>query len=66
MPHQIHRLGIQLLDKGNHVGDVLCDRIGVADAVPAFGKKVSQGHRDHAMVLGQRSEHRRPDAKVAQ
>jgi hypothetical protein len=66
MPHQIHRLGIQLFDEGDDVGDMLRDRIGVTGAVPAFGEKVPQGHRDYAVVLRQWPEHRRPGAKVAQ
>ena len=66
MPHQAHRAGIQPFDKGDHVVDVLRDRIGVADAVPMLRKKVPQGHRDQPMLSRQGAEHRRPDAEVAQ
>jgi len=65
MPHQIDRSGIELFDKADHVGDVLRDRIGVAMAVPVFGKKMPQAERDHAMPFRQRSKHRRPDPEIA-
>ena len=66
MSHQVDRPGIELLDKRDHVVDMLRDRIGVADTVPMLGKEVPQGHRDHAMLFCQRPEHGRPDAEVAQ
>ena len=66
MPHQVDRPGVQLLDEADHVIDMLGDRIGVANAVPMRGKKVPQRNRDHAVLPRQRSEHRRPDAEIAQ
>jgi hypothetical protein len=57
MPHQVHRSGLQLLDEGNDIGDVLRDRIAVAASVPLLGKEVPQGHRDDPMLPGQWPEH---------
>jgi hypothetical protein len=54
MSHQVHRPGIELLDETDYVGDMLRDRIGVADAVPVLGKEVPQADRDYAMPLRQR------------
>ena len=67
MAHQVDRSGIELLDEVDHVVDVLRDRIGVADAVPMFGKEsAASDRRDHAMLARQRPEHRRPDPEIAQ
>ena len=42
MAHQVDRSGVQLLDEGDDVVDMLRDRIGVADAVPMIGKEMPQ------------------------
>jgi hypothetical protein len=42
----IYRPGIELLDEADYVSDMLRDRIGVADAVPMFRKKVSRRSSD--------------------
>ena len=66
MAHQVERSCIELLDEADHVVDMLRDRIGVADSVPVLGEEMPQRRCDHAMIAGQRSEHRRPDPKIAQ
>src|SRR6202011_5099588 len=53
-------------DKGNHIRDMLLDRIGVATAVPMVGKEMPQADRDHAVFSAERPQHRRPDAKIAE
>src|SRR5438270_6090682 len=55
-----------LLDEGDHILDMLRDRIGVTAAVPTLRKEMPQADRDQAMFAGQRPEHRRPDAKIAE
>ena len=42
MAHQVDRSGIELLDEADHVLDMLCDRIGIADAVPMGGEEMPQ------------------------
>ncbi len=64
--HQVDRAGIQLLDEGDDVVDVLRDRIGVADAVPMVGEEMPQRRRDHAVPARQGTQHRGPDPKIAQ
>ena len=66
MSHQVDRSRAELLDEGDHIVDMLRDRIGVAAAVPTLGEEMPQADRDHAMFAGQRAEHRRPDAKIAE
>ena len=66
MAHQVDRSDIQLLDEADHVVDMLRDRIGVADAVPMVGKEMPQRRRDHAVLAGQGTQHRRPDPEIAQ
>ena len=39
MPHQVDRPGIELLDEGDHVGDVLRDRIAVARGRPSVRER---------------------------
>src|SRR5437899_989832 len=66
MAHQIDRFGVELFDKANHVVDMLGDRIGVADTIPTIGEEMPQTDRDHTTLARQRTQHRRPDAEIAQ
>src|SRR5260221_11892699 len=50
MAHQVYRTGLQFLAEGDHIVDVLRNRIAVTDAVPLLGKKVPQRYRDQAML----------------
>jgi hypothetical protein len=43
MAHEVDRAGAELLDEGDDVGDVLADRIGVADAVPRCREEMPGG-----------------------
>src|SRR5207244_11500213 len=57
MAHQVDGSDVQLLDEGDDVVDMLGDRIGVALAIPLFGKKVPQADADQPMPLRERPGH---------
>ena len=50
----------------DHVVNVLHGRVGVADAIPMIGEEMPQRRRDHAVLAGQGTQHRRPDPEIAQ
>ena len=58
VPHQVDRPRFDLLDEGDHVGDMLRHPVVVARAVPMLGKEMPEADRDHAMVSRQRAQHR--------
>jgi hypothetical protein len=41
----------ELFDEGDHISDMLRNRVGVADAVPTLGKKGPQADGDDAMPV---------------
>ena len=66
MAHEVDGPGVQLLDEGDDVVDMLRDRIGVADSVPLFGKEVPQADADQPVLLRQRPDHTAPDAEIVE
>src|ERR1700744_113716 len=64
--HQVDRTVPELLEEGNHVIDMLRDRIGVADTVPLIRKEMPQADADHAVSLRQQAVDAAPDAKIVQ
>ena len=66
MAHQVDRPRLDLLDEGDHVGDMLGHPVIVTDAIPVLGKEVPEADRDDAMFFRQRPQHRIPGAEVAE
>lgn len=66
MAHEIDRTGPDLLDEGDHVGNMLRHLVVLAGSVPMLGKEMPQADRDQAMVPRQRAEHRIPGAEIAE
>jgi hypothetical protein len=66
MAHQVYRPGIQFLKEADHVVDMLCHQVVVADAIPVLGKESPQARRDHAMPFCQWPQHRIPGAEIAE
>ena len=66
MAHQVDRAGVELLDEGDEVVDMLRDRVGLALAVPMIGEEVPQADANQAMLRRQRAHHAAPDPEVIQ
>jgi len=57
---------MDLLDEGDHVGDMLGHAVVVAGAVPMLGKEMPQADADDAVFPRQRPKQGKPGAEIAE